>query len=54
MAINFNTVISELNLIVQLQQDNPKDKRLKQMVADAQADLAKAAETISGDADGHL
>ena len=49
MAINLRTVISELQFILELSNDNPKDKRLTQLLADAQTDLATAAKTISGD-----
>ena len=49
MAINLKTVITELNFILELSNDNPKDKRLPQLLADAQTDLATAAKSISGD-----
>lgn len=49
MAINLRTVITELQFILELSTDNPGDKRLPQLVADAQTDLATAAKSISGD-----
>jgi hypothetical protein len=49
MAINLRTVMSELNFIIELSNDNPKDRRLAQLLADAQMDLAIAAKAISGD-----
>ena len=49
MAINLRTVITELQFILELSNDNPSDKRLSQLLADAQTDLATAAKAISGD-----
>ena len=49
MAINLRTVITELQFINQLSTDDPKDKRLAQLLTDAQTDLATAAKAISGD-----
>jgi hypothetical protein len=49
MAITLRTVVNELNFIMSLAADNPKDDRLPQLLADAQTDLAKAAKTIIGD-----
>jgi hypothetical protein len=49
MAINIRTVISELQFILELSNDNPQDARLKQLLADAQTDLATVAKSISGD-----
>jgi len=49
MAINLRTVITELQFILQLANDNPKDKRLAPLVAAAQTDLATAAQSITGD-----
>jgi hypothetical protein len=49
MAINLRTVITELQFINELATDNPQDKRLAQLLADAQIDLATAAKAISGD-----
>jgi hypothetical protein len=49
MPITLRTVVSELNFIIALATDNPKDKRLAQLLADAQTDLANAAKSIVGD-----
>jgi hypothetical protein len=49
MAINLRTVITELQFILELSGDNPGDKRLPGLLADAQTDLATAAKAISGD-----
>jgi hypothetical protein len=49
MAINLRTVISELQFILELSNDNPQDARLPQLLASAQTDLATAAKAISGD-----
>lgn len=49
MAINLHTVVLELQFIQALAADNPKDKRLAQLLADAQMDLATAAKGISAD-----
>ena len=49
MAINIRTVITELQFILELSNDNPKDKRLPQLLADAQTDLATASKSIAGD-----
>jgi hypothetical protein len=49
MAINLRTVITELQFILELANDNPTDKRLAALLADAQTDLATAAKAISGD-----
>ena len=49
MAINLKTVITELQFILELSIDNPADKRLKQLLTDAQTDLATASKSISGD-----
>ena len=49
MAINLRTVITELQFILELSNDSPADKRLPQLLADAQTDLATAAKSISGD-----
>lgn len=49
MAINLRTVITELQFILELSGDNPSDKRLPGLLADAQTDLATAAKAISGD-----
>ena len=49
MAINLKTVITELQFILELSNDDPKDKRLPQLLADAKTDLATAAKAISGD-----
>lgn len=48
MAINLRTLITELQFINQLAIDNPKDKRLKQLLEDAQTDLATIAKEIEG------
>jgi len=52
MAINLKTVIAELQFILELSNDNPKDERLPPLVAAAQKDLATAAQAISGDDPG--
>lgn len=49
MAINLRTVITELQFILELSTDNPTDKRLAQLLADAQTDLATAAKAVSGE-----
>lgn len=49
MAINLRTVITELQFILELSTDNPQDKRLAQLLADAQTDLATAAKAVSGE-----
>ncbi len=45
-GITLSTVISELQFILQLKKDAPKDPRLPQLLTDAQNDLAKAAQAI--------
>ena len=49
MAITLRTVITELQFILQLSTDNPKDERLAQLLKEAQTDLAEAAQSISAD-----
>jgi hypothetical protein len=49
MAINLRTVITELQFILELSNDNPKDSRLPKLLADAQTDLATASKEIAGD-----
>ena len=49
MAINLKTVITELQFINELSLDDPKDKRLPQLLMDAQTDLATVAKSIAGD-----
>lgn len=49
MAITIRTVITELQFINQLASDDPQDKRLAQLMLDAQTDLAIVAKQISGD-----
>ena len=49
MAINLKTVITELQFILELSNDDPKNKRLPQLLTDAKTDLAAAAMAISGD-----
>ncbi len=48
MAISLKTVIAELSFINQLATDSPKDSRLKQLLEDAQTDLATIAKEIEG------
>jgi hypothetical protein len=52
MAINLRTVISELQFILELSNDNPKDPRLPGLVDAAKKDLAAA--TVSNQADDPL
>ncbi len=49
MAINLRTVISELQFILELSTDSPKDPRLPQLLVSAATDLAVAAKSITGD-----
>ncbi len=49
MPMTLRSVITELQFINQLAVDNPKDPRLKQLLEDAQTDLATVAKEISGD-----
>jgi hypothetical protein len=49
MAINLRTVISELQYILELSVDSPKDPRLPALLQSAKDDLATAAKTIIGD-----
>jgi hypothetical protein len=49
MAINLRTVISELQFILELSTDSPKDSRLPQLMQQAKDDLATAAKSIVGD-----
>ena len=48
MAITLRTVITELQFINQLAIDNPKDGRLRQLLEQAQTDLATIAKEIEG------
>jgi len=48
-GITLNTVIVELQFILELSTDNPGDPRLKQLVKDAATDLATASRQILGD-----
>jgi hypothetical protein len=41
-------VIAELQLIVAISTENPKDPRLKQLLTEAQSDLAAAARIVTG------
>ena len=45
-GISIKTVIAELQWIQELAADNPKDPRMKQLLEDAQNDLAAAAAKI--------
>ncbi len=47
-----NVVIAELNFIVALIAANPKDRRIKATLKQAQLDLAKAARKVGGDDPG--
>ncbi len=49
MAITLRTLITELQFINQLAVDNPKDPRLKELLEDAQADLATITKEISAE-----
>ena len=42
----FNVVIAELQLIVAILAEDPKDARLAQLVAQAKLDLAAAAQSV--------
>jgi hypothetical protein len=48
MAINLRTVIAELQFILELSNDNAGDRRLPQLLAAAETDLATAARGILG------
>jgi hypothetical protein len=45
-GITIRTVITELQWILELSTDSPKDPRLKQLLEDAKNDLATAAAKI--------
>jgi hypothetical protein len=49
MAINLRTVISELQFILELSNDNKNDPRLPQLLDGAKQDLATAAQSIVAD-----
>ena len=49
MAINLRTVISELQFILELSNDNKTDPRLPQLLDAAKQDLAVAARSLVAD-----
>lgn len=49
MAINLRTVISELQFILELSNDNKTDPRLPQLLDNAKQDLSVAAQSILAD-----
>ena len=49
MAINLKTVISELQFIIELSNDNKGDPRLQSLLDSAKADLATAAQALVAD-----
>ncbi|HTS32202.1 MAG TPA: hypothetical protein VMH81_40305 [Bryobacteraceae bacterium] len=49
MAINLRTVISELQFILELSNDNKTDPRLPQLLEAAKQDLALAAQAVLAD-----
>jgi hypothetical protein len=48
-GIVLKTVISELQFILELSQDNPSDPRLPKLLSDAKDDLATATKKVIGD-----
>jgi hypothetical protein len=49
MAINLRTVISELQFILELSNDNKNDSRLPQLLDNAKQDLSTAAQSLLAD-----